>query len=165
MDTKDEFFESIVEEHRDKIYRICRYYVQDDDDVKDLYQETLINIWKGIDKFRGEAAISTWIFRVTANTAMYFLSKRKAKMNTKCEIDLIENQTFSEEDSRLEDEKLLHQSISKLPLVDMIIISLVLEGVPSKEIAEIIGLTDSNVRTRTHRIKATLKNIIEGRES
>ena len=61
--------------------------------------------------------------------------------------------------------EMLHKSILQLPLIDMIIISLVLEEVPSKDIAKIIGLTDSNVRVRIHRTKNTLKKIIEGGES
>ena len=162
MKDKDIFFENIVEENKDKIYRICCYYVSDEDDIKDLYQETLVNIWKGLDKFRGDAAVSTWIFRVTANTALGFLAKKKVKISDTTKLDSIEIKTVSENNNKLEEIKILHKCISQLPLIDMIIISLVLEEVQSKEIAKITGLTDSNVRIRTHRIKSTLKKLIKG---
>lgn len=165
MKDKEIFFENIIQENKDKIYRICCYYISNDDDRKDLYQEVLVNIWKGLDKFRGDAAVSTWIFRITVNTALSFLTKKKAEIPTTTKFDLIENKILTEDKINPDDIKILHQSISKLPLIDMIIISLVLEEVPSKEIAEITGLTSSNVRTRTHRIKNTLKTLIKGEES
>ena len=165
MKDKEIFFENIIEENKDKIYRICCYYISNEDDRKDLYQETLLNIWKGLDKFRGAAAVSTWIFRITVNTALGFLSKKKGELSKATKFDLTENKLFVDNERKSDDIKILHLCISKLPLIDMIIISLVLEDVPSKEIAKITGLTDSNVRTRTHRIKNTLKKLIEGGES
>ena len=103
-------------------------------------------------------------FRVTANTALHFLSKRKIATNKTTDFDFVENRTSITNDNKSEDIKILHQCISKLPLIDMTIISLVLEDVPSKEIAQVTGLTDSNVRIRTHRIKNTLKDLIERRD-
>lgn len=161
MKDKEIFFENIIEENKDKIYRICCYYLSNEDDRKDLYQETLVNIWKGLDKFRGDAAVSTWIFRITVNTALSFSAKKKIEISKTTKFDIIENKILSDNDRKSESIKILHRSISKLPLIDMIIISLVLEELPSKEIAKITGLTDSNVRTRTHRIKNTLKTLTE----
>jgi RNA polymerase sigma-70 factor (ECF subfamily) len=131
-----------------------------------LYQETLLNLWKAFKSFREESAFSTWAFRITVNTALKFISKDKRLNATKKSYS---SQDLSIEDSNKISEQneidILNKSILQLPLIDMIIISLVLEEVPSKEIAKIIGLTDSNVRVRIHRAKNTLKNIIEGGES
>jgi RNA polymerase sigma-70 factor (ECF subfamily) len=160
-------FSRLIEENKDKIYRICCYYLSNDEDRKDLYQETLLNLWKAFKSFREESAFSTWAFRITVNTALQFISKEKR-------IDICRNnysnqginQGISHEDRNITPEQseidLLHKSILQLPLLDMIIISLVLEEVPSKDIAKIIGLTDTNVRVRIHRAKSTLKSIIEG---
>lgn len=163
---KDEFFERIIEENQDKIYRIICYYIANEDDRKDLYQETLINIWKGLDKFRAEAAISTWIFRITANTAIAFLSKQKANKTMSIEFARIKKDETDSEKTDIDKKiQILHQHISELPLLDMIIISMSLEEIPSKEIALITGLTQSNVRLRTHRIKENLKELMKGENS
>ena len=166
MEKTEHNFSRLIEENKDKIYRICCYYLSNDEDRNDLYQETLLNLWKAFKSFREESAFSTWAFRITVNTALQFISKDKRLNATK--------KSYSSQDLSIEDSikiseqneiDILNKSILQLPLIDMIIISLVLEEVPSKEIAKIIGLTDSNVRVRIHRAKNTLKNIIEGGES
>jgi len=166
MEKTEHNFSRLIEENKDKIYRICCYYLSNDEDRNDLYQETLLNLWKAFKSFREESAFSTWAFRITVNTALQFISKDKRLNATK--------KSYSSQDLSIEDSikiseqneiDILNKSILQLPLIDMIIISLVLEEVPSKEIAKIIGLTDSNVRVRIHRAKNALKNIIEGGES
>ena len=166
MEKTEHNFSRLIEENKDKIYRICCYYLSNDEDRNDLYQETLLNLWKAFKSFREESAFSTWAFRITVNTALQFISKDKRLNATKKSYS---SQDLSIEDSNKISEQneidILNKSILQLPLIDMIIISLVLEEVPSKEIAKIIGLTDSNVRVRIHRAKNALKNIIEGGES
>jgi len=166
MEKTEHNFSRLIEENKDKIYRICCYYLSNDEDRNDLYQETLLNLWKAFKSFREESAFSTWAFRITVNTALKFISKDKRLNATKKSYS---SQDLSIEDSNKISEQneidILNKSILQLPLIDMIIISLVLEEVPSKEIAKIIGLTDSNVRVRIHRAKNALKNIIEGGES
>ena len=156
-------FSRLIDENKDKIYRICCYYLSNDEDRKDLYQETLLNLWKAFKSYREEAAFSTWAFRITVNTALQFISKEKRRYASRKNYS---RQDMSQEDESLTSEQseieILHKSILQLPLIDMIIISLVLEEVSSKDIAKIIGLTDSNVRVRIHRAKNTLKKIIEG---
>jgi RNA polymerase sigma-70 factor (ECF subfamily) len=163
MKKTDHNFSRLVEENKDKIYRICCYYLSNDEDRKDLYQETLLNLWKAFESFREESTFSTWAFRITVNTALQFISKEKRLKAGRQEFTgqdgNQENKGIITEHKEIE---ILHKSILQLPLIDMIIISLVLEEVPSKDIAKIIGLTDSNVRVRIHRAKNTLKKIIEG---
>jgi len=69
-------FTNLIKENKDRIYRICCYYLADDEARKDLYQETLLNLWKGYKTFKGEASFSTWAFRITVNTALAFISKK-----------------------------------------------------------------------------------------
>ena len=166
MEKTEYNFSRLIDENKDKIYRICCYYLSNDEDRKDLYQETLLNLWKAFKSFREESAFSTWAFRITVNTALQFISKEKrlytARKNySSQDLSIEDKNTISEQD----DIDILHKSILQLSLIDMIIISLVLEDIPSKEIANIIGLNDANVRVRIHRAKNTLKKIIEGGES
>lgn len=163
MDNGENIFANLIEVNKDKIFRICCYYMADEEDRKDLYQETLLNIWRGYKSFKGQAAFSTWAFRITVNTALAFLSKRRRiQEKTSQYAELVKRQEQSLENNRIEAIDLLHKGINKLPLLDMIIISLVLEESSSKEIAEITGLTESNVRIRIHRTKEKLKQILEG---
>ncbi len=163
---KDEnIFSNLIEENKDKIFRICCYYVANEEDRKDLYQETLLNIWKGYKSFRKESTFSTWSFRITVNTALAFLSKKRSiQQKSKRYSEIVETRKIEKQKS-LEEINLLHKGISQLPLLDMIIISLVLEEETSKEIAVITGLTETNVRVRIHRAKEKLKELLKGGES
>lgn len=165
MDNGENIFANLIEENKDKIYRICCYYIADEEDRKDLYQETLLNIWRGYKSFKGEASFSTWAFRVTVNTALAFLGKkRRFQQKNSRYVELVESEKPISEFNNTEAINLLHKGISNLPLLDMIIISLVLEEASSKEIATITGLTESNVRVRIHRAKEKLKQLLEGGE-
>ena len=166
MEKTEHNFSRLIDENKDKIYRICCYYLSNDEDRKDLYQETLLSLWKAFKSFREESAFSTWAFRITVNSALQFLNREKRLKTSRKNYS---SQNISQEDKSLITEQneieILHKSILQLPLIDMIIISLVLEEVPSKEIAKIIGLTDTNVRVRIHRAKNVLKKIVEGGKS
>ena len=70
---KEEKFNQIVAENSERIKRICAYYSSNTHDPKDIYQEVLINIWKSLDSFRGDSAISTWIYRIAVNTTLSYV--------------------------------------------------------------------------------------------
>ncbi len=82
---REAVFKKLYDEYRDRIYRMCCYYVSSEEDRKDLSQEVLQNIWKGLERFRGESALSTWIYRVTVNSSLAFLSKQKTRKKTSAE--------------------------------------------------------------------------------
>jgi len=164
---KEGAFNQLYDEYRDRIYRMCCYYVSGEDDRKDLYQEVLQNIWKGLERFRGDSALSTWIYRVTVNSSLAFISKQKTKKKTSVEYsEQVQSGHGSEErNTGHRNIDLLYSAIAELPLLDMIIMSLVLEDASTKEIATATGLTESNVRVRIHRAKDRLKDLIEEEES
>ena len=158
---------TLYDEYRHRIYRMCCYYVSGQEDRKDLYQEVFQNIWKGLESFRGDSTLSTWAYRVTVNSALSFLAKVKARKETSAEVaefDLSQRQS-NEEHPRDDAIELLRSAISKLRIVDMIIMSLVLEEASTREIAQTTGLTESNVRVRIHRSKEKLRQLIEGERS
>ena len=154
-------FQKIYDEYRHRIYRMCCYYVSGQEDRKDLYQEVFKNLWKGLESFRGDATLSTWAYRVTVNSALSYLAKVRARKESAAEVDLSQLQSDDRApgDDALE---LLRNAISRLRIVDMIIMSLVLEEASTREIAETTGLTESNVRVRIHRSKEKLRKLIEG---
>lgn len=161
---KEPAFRKLYDEYRDRIYRMCCYYVSGEEDRKDLYQEVLHNIWKGLGDFRGESALSTWVYRVTVNSSLAFIAKQKTRKEKSVEFgEFVRSRPRSSEGvGGRSDIDLLYRAIAKLPLIDMIIMSLVLEEASTKEIASATGLTESNVRVRIHRAKDRLKGLIEG---
>ncbi len=156
-------FKQIVADNSERIQRICRYYNPNAEDQKDMYQEILVNIWKSLDKFRGDSAISTWIYRIAVNTALSFSGKtfRHLKMRIDCDPNQLNLLLDDDEmDQKLKQEADLEQlqtQLNLLSVIDKALISLVLEGLSMREIAEVIGLTEPNVKVKIHRIKEQLK--------
>ena len=161
--TKEIRFKQIVEENKGRIKGICSYYSPIAEDRKDLYQEILVNIWKSLDKFRGEAAISTWIYRIAVNTSLSFAGKAYKNLNLRIDQSpqsmnlLLDDEELEQKlktEQRLEE---LETQLNLLSVIDKALISLVLEGLSIREIADIIGLTEPNVKVKIHRIKDHLK--------
>ncbi len=145
-------FEEIYTSFSPKIFRLCLGYVNDKDLAKDLTQETFIQVWKNLDKFRNESLIGTWIFRIASNICLRQI-ERSSKM-PKSEVPFqIEDKSENHLNEQLE---LLYKCINTLEETDRLIISLVLEDLPQKEIAGITGISEGNIRVKIHRIKQTL---------
>ena len=145
MNKKEEKFRKVIADNENKILGICRYYSINDDDQKDMYQEVLINVWKSLDSFRGDAQLSTWIYRVAVNTAMGFANKeiRRQKIFLDQKDNSLQNFMDVDESTDKEKEKLfqvLENQINQLSVIDKIIMTLVLESVNHKEIASVIGI-------------------------
>jgi len=167
---KEEKFNAIVSENSDRIRRICRYYNANAEDQKDMYQEVLVNIWKSLDNFRGDAAITTWIYRVAVNTSLTFTDKAYRQMKLMVNGDTQNLSTVVDEESLKEKLIQEHQlnrlqtELNQLPVIDKALISLMLEGLSMKEIADVIGITEPNVKVKIHRIKTQLKGKLKGDE-
>lgn len=162
-ETKEEQFKKIVAENGDRITRICRYYNPDKEDQKDMVQEILVNIWNSLDKFRGESAISTWIYRIAINTSLSFTGKAFRHMKMQINTDqqnlnmLIEDDDLEAKLKQEADLEQLQTQLNQLSVIDKALISLLLEGLSMREIADVIGLTEPNVKVKIHRIKEELK--------
>lgn len=146
-------FETIYKTYWQKVFRLCMGYVNDIDAAKDLAQETFIKVWEQLPKFRNEASIGTWIFRIASNTCLRQI--QKANKMPKSELPLEMEDEISE--TNIEGNvQFLYQCISELQEVERIIISLELEDINQKQIAQIVGLSEGNVRVKIHRIKEKL---------
>lgn len=155
--TEQEFL-SVIKEYERVIYKVCYLYATKNAPLNDLYQEVVLNIWKAFGKFRGESKISTWIYRIALNTCISFIRKEK---------NIPEIVTLTQEVNWMTDEqdelqvmlKELHQLINRLGQLDKSIILLYLEEKSYEEIAEIMGLTVTNVATKLSRIKDKLRKM------
>ncbi len=162
---KEDKFNKIVQENSERIRRICRYYNSNVQDQDDMFQEILINIWKSLENFRGDASISTWIYRIAVNTALTFTGKAYKNMKLTININDVNQLNILDFDNDIESkEKLesqfeaLQNELNILSVIDKSLISLTLEGLSMKEIAQVIGITESNVKVKIHRIKQQLKD-------
>ena len=156
MKTLETAFEQVVKLHKSTIYTVCLMFSKDSDEVNDLFQEALINLWKGFGGFEGRSDIGTWIWRVSFNTCISAERKKKksATIPLSMEINLFED---TDEDTR--QVQMLYKRIHRLKPFDRAIVLLWLEGMPYEEIAAIVGITVKNVSVRLYRIKEELKQM------
>jgi len=161
--SKEEKFRQVVDATDNRIRSVCRYYSQDREKQKDIYQEILVNIWKGLDSFRGDAQPGTWIYKIATNTAIGFVMKEQKRLNLEVVLEEKNLKYFSEdpESQHLpEKENMLTElenQINQLSVIDKILISLLLEDLSYRDIADIVGITEPNVRVKIHRIKGILR--------
>ena len=156
MKTLGTAFAQMIKEHKSTIYTVCFMFSKDSDEVNDLFQEVLINLWQGFASFEGKSKIGTWIWRVSFNTCISQERKKKrtATIPLTMGIDL-----FNDKDDDTKQVKMLYDRIHRLKPFDRAIILLWLEGMPYDEIAAIVGITAKNVSVRLYRIKEELKQM------
>ena len=150
-------FTEMVKKYKKNIYMVCYFFSKDKEEVNDLFQEILINLWKGFEKFRGESTLRTWIWRVSFNTCNGYERKKKRSVQTvplSVDIDL-----YNDTDIHSKQIQMLYDRINRLDVFDRSIILLWLENMSYEDIANIVGITLPAVTTRLFRIKEQLKNM------
>lgn len=159
MDKKEAFL-AAINEHRDMIIKMASIYTNSVEDRNDLSQEIIYQLWKSFDSFEQRSSLTTWMYQVAMNTAVYHLKLGKRKIKSIPLDDQFAN--IREADTIESEEKwqLLKQQIDKLNLLDKGIIILYLENKSYEEIAQIIGISPSNVGTKLSRIKEKLRQQI-----
>lgn len=157
MKEKELEFNRIVKANKAAIFTVCYLFSKDQDEVNDLFQETLINLWRGFDGFQGKCDVKTWIWRVSLNTCLTFERKKKRRVDTlplTMDINL-----FTDTDDDTRQVQMLYRRINKLGMLDRAIILLWLENMSYEEIGEIIGISTKNVSVKLVRIKEQLKKM------
>lgn len=156
MKENERQFADIVRQHKSSIYSVCYMFAKDADEADDLFQEVLINLWKGMDSFRHESKINTWIWRVSFNTCISADRKKKRKKEVRLSMDV---NLFESPDEDSRQIRMLHERIHRLQPFDRAIVMLWLEGISYEEIGAIVGITVKNVSVRLVRIKEMLKQM------
>ncbi|WP_046758533.1 RNA polymerase sigma factor [Kordia jejudonensis] len=153
-------FTKIYEEHYQKVHRLCLGYVNGDEALaKDLAQDVFIKVWEHLDAFQQKSSIGTWIYRITVNVCLLFIRKNKTKKKISF-TELRDDSLILEEHDHQNRLQQMYACIQKLKETERIIILLVLEGLPQKEIAEITGHSHQNIRVLVHRIKEKLTKCV-----
>lgn len=157
---KKETFTAAIKENEGILFKIASVYTNTVDDRNDLIQEIIYQLWKSYGSFKQQSRFSTWMYRVALNVAIYQLKVSKKRILTVP----IEDQLYhyqQNDDSGMEEKwKLFRQQIEELNLLDKAIVTLYLDNKSYDEIAEVIGISSSNVGTKLSRIKEKIKTRI-----
>ncbi len=147
-----------VRQNQGVIYKLVGLYANDTEEKKDLYQEILLQAWKGWPSFRKEAKFSTWLYRICLNTIL--TQKRKPqRVDYK---DSLESISPAVQNSVVQNEDVvrLRMAIRQLPETDRAIISMNIDGYENAEVAEMLGISNNHVAVKLHRIKQQLGNLL-----
>lgn len=161
----EDVFLTAVEQNRQKLLRICSVYAKDSSGTKDLFQEVLFNIWKSMPNFNGDAAIGTWMYRITLNVCLRMrskeikLQKKTIRMNSITISNLKADSVNPAQNDRL---IALRNCIKQLNEADKAVITLYLEELPYAEISKVLGLKENTVAVKVKRIKEKLLNCLNG---
>ena len=131
-------------------------FSNDSDEVNDLFQEVLINLWKGYSSFKMLSGIDTWIWKVSFNTCISSERKKKRHKTVPLSMDI---DLFQDKDEDSKQIRQLYQRIHRLKPLDRAIVLLWLEGISYEEIGAIVGISTKNVSVRLFRIRIELKNM------
>lgn len=157
MKDSEKEFAQIVREHKTTIYTVCYMFSKDKEEVEDLFQDILIALWQGIESFRGDSNIRSWIYRISLNTCIS-AERKKRRRKDAIRLDMNIN-LFSDTDEDSRQAQMLRARIGKLGVFDRAIILLWLENLSYEEIGAIVGITAKNVSVRLVRIREQLKNM------
>jgi len=154
---QEELFLAVIEQHKGIIYKIAKSFKKDEDDKKDLVQEIIFQLWRAFPSFDERSKLSTWMYRVALNVAIssYRREKKKNELIAPWSENLMDFGADEEPDGV--NLNLLQQFISELNELDRALMLLYLDEKSGKEMAEILGLSEANIRTKTNRIKEQLK--------
>lgn len=164
VSTPDDHFQRLLSDHGHALWRIAGAYTQTRPDREDLYQEILLQVWRALPSFRGDAAERTWLTRIAFNVALGAVRKRdvRATADAPEAVDALQASgpdplSAADRSDALDQ---IYAAIRRLPEVDRALVVLSLEERPHAEIAEILGLSVSNVAVRLHRAKAKLTGLV-----
>ncbi len=159
MDNQPLDFETAVEQHKGILYKVANSYCRQADDRKDLAQEIIIQLWKSFPTYRGDYKFSTWMYRVALNVAIsyYRADSRRRKVSMPLTESVINMQYNPNPDEKEDQLSKLQLFINELNELDRALMILYLEERAQREIADILGLTETNVSTKIGRIKEKLK--------
>jgi len=152
---RNRVFESWIDAHKAILFKVARVYGATHSDREDLFQEIALQVWHSVEAYRGDCAATTWIYRVALNTALAWRRKERRHRERRQDIEDATGLLVapSGNDPRLD---WIYQRIAELDEANRALALLMLDGFSYRDMAQILGLTESNVGVKINRIKATL---------
>jgi len=157
----EQAFLALIGQHQSIIHKVCNLYAADPADREDLFQEILLQAWRGITGFKGVAKFSTWLYQVALNTAISHFRKAKVQLPFS-QFDPVAMQ-FTAPSSEEEEAAIdaMYQAIGELSKIDKALIMLYLEDYDHKTIGEMLGITANHVGVKLNRIKGQLRELVK----
>lgn len=152
---RDRIFGEWLEAHKAILFKVARAYGATHSDREDLFQEIALQLWHSVEAFRGDAAVTTWIYRVALNTALAWNRKERKHGAGRQDFEAATALLVApmDRDPRLE---WIYQRIAELDEVNRSLALLMLDGFSYREMSQILGLGESHVGVKINRIKAAL---------
>lgn len=150
-------FQALVDEHRKILYKVCNLYCRNRDDRDDLAQEIVIQLWRSFGSFDGRCQFSTWMYRIALNVAISFYRRESTRARHVISDDERLLNAIGETATQSEELQVLYQFIAGLDSLNKALILLYLDGNNYQEIAEVLGISETNVATKISRLKKTMK--------
>lgn len=159
-DETEKEFEKLIHQHELIVHKVCNIYAYTNADKEDLFQEIVIQLWKAFPKFKGDAKLSTWLYRVAINTAISGLRKKK-EFITSYEPANLPVHVSDDNFSHSEEEKLqqLLYAIEQLSQVEKAVVMLYMEDHTYEEMETILGINQGSLRVKMNRIKEKLRQL------
>jgi len=161
MKETEKIFLSLINQHKAIIHKLSKMYMNGAEEQRDLFQEIVLQLWKAYPTFKGKAKFTTWMYRVSLNTALIYFKKDNRKVD---KTPLDENIDIADvSDSADKEEKLayLYTAVQELNVIEKALVFLFLENQSHREIAENLGISEVNARVKLNRTKEKLQFIIK----
>jgi len=161
-DHREEVFKRWLTQHTGLVFKVARTFAPDDPDRDDLVQAILLQLWRSLPRFEGKAKESTWIYRVALNTALAWHRSEKKRRAAQEPLPAIEELSEPDDPAGREREELvahLYAAIRRLPKVDAALVLLYLDDLSYREMAEVLGISETNVGVKLNRLRKTLTEL------
>jgi RNA polymerase sigma-70 factor (ECF subfamily) len=149
-------YKTWLEEHKSLLFKVIRVYADSETDRDDLFQEISIQVWRSIPNFRKESAVTTWLYRVALNTAIKWNRDERKHQDGRHTFENVEHLLQKNEQQRDGRLDWLYEEIGKLDEIDRSLCLLMLDGFSYGEMSDILGISESNVGVKIHRVKKHL---------
>ncbi len=146
-------FQSLLERHKGILYKVCNGYCRNREDREDLAQEIAIHLWRSFPRFDPSQRFSTWMYRIALNVAISFYRRESTRTRYVLAGDEPLLNAVDESAGQSDDLAILHQFIERLDPMNKALVLLYLDGYSYQEIADVLGLTETNVATKINRLK------------
>lgn len=158
---KEKEFSQLIRDNQGLIIKVSRLYTNSPEDEQDLFQEIVLQLWRSYDSFKGQSKISTWMYRVALNTAITLFRKKTKSPQTGELMDFHYQDVIDDDDEKQQQISTLYKIIKMLPSVERAIVTMYLDDLPYRDIAENLGITEVNARVKMNRLKKTLKELMD----
>ncbi|WP_029279304.1 RNA polymerase sigma factor [Pedobacter borealis] len=161
MKETENIFITLINQHKAIIHKISKMYMNGAEEQRDLFQEIVLQLWKAYPTFKGNSKFTTWMYRVSLNTALIYFKKDNRKVDKTPldeNIDVIDVNESTEKEEKL---AYLYTAVQELNVIEKALIFLFLENQSHREIAENLGISEINARVKLNRTKEKLQFIIK----